>query len=76
MAIKDLLVHVDNNDTCPERINVAVGLARRFDANLTGLYAHNLVAFPVYSGVAVPAYVMVEVESSARTNEEHAKKPD
>lgn len=37
--MKDILVHVDGSDRAAMRIEVAVDLAKRFGARLTGLYA-------------------------------------
>jgi nucleotide-binding universal stress UspA family protein len=39
MAYKHLLVHVDTSRRAPERLDLAVALARRFGARLTGLFA-------------------------------------
>lgn len=39
MAYKHLLVHVDNSRRAPERLDLAVAMARRFGARLTGLFA-------------------------------------
>lgn len=41
MAIADLLVHVDSGSRAPERIDLAVSLARRHGARLTGLFAES-----------------------------------
>lgn len=38
MGIKDLLVHIDNTLACEFRVALAVEVARRFGADLTGLY--------------------------------------
>ena len=45
MNIKDILLHVDNRQTCPKRIDTALRLARTFDAQLTGLYVTELPYF-------------------------------
>ena len=39
MSIKNLLVHVDNSKHCATRLDVAIGLARTYDAHLAGIYA-------------------------------------
>lgn len=39
MAYKHLLVHVDTSRRAPERLELAAGLAKRFGARLTGLFA-------------------------------------
>ncbi|SEH56627.1 Nucleotide-binding universal stress protein, UspA family [Magnetospirillum fulvum] len=37
--MKDILVHLDDSERCAVRLGLAVGLARRFEARLTGLFA-------------------------------------
>ncbi len=39
MAIKDILVHVDNTGACAQRMEIAVRLAQRHEAHLTALFA-------------------------------------
>jgi nucleotide-binding universal stress UspA family protein len=39
MSYKSLLVHLDNSERTPQRLDAALNLARRFGAQLTGLYA-------------------------------------
>jgi nucleotide-binding universal stress UspA family protein len=38
MAIKDILLHLDNSTSCPARIDLAVTLSRLHGAHLKGLY--------------------------------------
>ncbi len=38
MNLKDLLVHIDLQDTCPSRLDTAVKLAKQQQSKLTGLY--------------------------------------
>jgi nucleotide-binding universal stress UspA family protein len=38
MAFADILVHMDQTKSCAVRLSVAIALARRFGARLTGLY--------------------------------------
>lgn len=38
MALKDILVHVDNGASCKNRIDIAINLALAHDAHLTGLF--------------------------------------
>jgi nucleotide-binding universal stress UspA family protein len=37
--MKDILVHLDDGERCATRLQIAVTLAKRFDARLTGLFA-------------------------------------
>lgn len=39
--MKDILVHVDASEACAHRLDVAVGLAQRMGARLTGLFAQS-----------------------------------
>lgn len=41
MTLRHLVVHIDRSARCAVRIDLAVGLAQRFDATLTGLFAEN-----------------------------------
>lgn len=41
MALKDILLHIDNTPSCPARIDLAVNLARTHGAHLKGLYVHS-----------------------------------
>jgi nucleotide-binding universal stress UspA family protein len=38
MTLKNILMHMDATDRCTERLKLAVDLARRHDAHLSGLY--------------------------------------
>jgi nucleotide-binding universal stress UspA family protein len=39
MSMKEILVHLDNSDRCQARLEVAITLASRCQAHLTGIYA-------------------------------------
>jgi nucleotide-binding universal stress UspA family protein len=55
MSYKTLLVHLDNSERTPQRLDAALRLARRFNAHLTGLYATfepDSRAFYVMAGTA------------------------
>lgn len=45
MRFKDILVHVDNTQQCAARLDLAIGLAKRHRAHLTGLY---VISHPHY----------------------------
>lgn len=51
MSIKDILLHVDNAASAASRMAVALDLARRFDAHLTGLYVDPELLLPAFSEV-------------------------
>lgn len=54
MAIKDILVHVDNARSMPGRVRAAAELARRHDAHLTGLYVVEIPVLPSYADAQIP----------------------
>src|SRR5262245_54022898 len=54
MTYKTVLVHIDNGKRCVVRLDIALRLAKEFDAHLVGLHA--LTAAPI------PAYALVEAE--------------
>jgi len=57
MAIKDILLHLDNSLNCPARIDMAVAMARLHGAHLKGLYVvtHSYYAPRDVTGVAETA---------------------
>lgn len=54
MALKDLLVHIDNSKAAAGRVDTAIRLAAEHEAHLTGLYV-------VPGGNAVPAYIESQI---------------
>lgn len=54
MALKDILVHVDNGTRNEARLTLAVGLARRHGAHLTGLYAADVPNAEFFYGATLP----------------------
>jgi nucleotide-binding universal stress UspA family protein len=56
MALNDLLVHVDNDAGCAARVDIALALAARHEAHLTGLH---VMAWP-----RLPGYVEMELPRS------------
>jgi nucleotide-binding universal stress UspA family protein len=53
MALKDILVYVDHGIRCAARLDAAIGLARRHDAHLIGLY---VVVHP-----EIPGHIRLEI---------------
>ena len=49
MGYKDILVHLDSSPACESRIDVAVRLAGKFGAKLTGLYVVGLAPMHQYA---------------------------
>lgn len=58
MALKDILVAVDEGEAAAGRVAYAAALAGRFDAHLTGLF--------VTAAPEIPAYVMAQIPIEAR----------
>jgi len=48
VTYRTILVHIDAGERCPARIDVAIGLAREYDAHLVGLNALQLIQLPGY----------------------------
>ncbi len=45
MALQDILIHMDNTPQCTTRLDVAIDLAKRHGARLTGLYVLTSTAY-------------------------------
>ena len=54
MALKDILVHLDNGSRNETRLRLAVALARRHGAHLTGLYAADIPNTEFFYGATLP----------------------
>ncbi len=57
MPIKDIIVYLDNDKDCSNRVKLAAGLCKTFEAQLSGVYLLQKMSVPAYAG----AYVPVEV---------------
>ncbi len=73
--LKDILVHIDRDKECGERLNVAIRLARAHEAHLTGAYAIPRSRLPAYLEVEIPKEILEKADatrlaeaSSARTD--------
>jgi nucleotide-binding universal stress UspA family protein len=53
MSYKSMVVHLDNDRRCAERIDIAARLALEFDAHLTGLYLLRQPEIPGYARAEV-----------------------
>ena len=69
MALKDILLHLDNSKSCKARLEAAIQLAQVNDAHLAGLYIIQLPSFPSYAEVNIPREVL---EAHARAAKEKA----
>ncbi len=57
MAVKDILVYVDNDKACDNRVQTAAGLCNHFEARLSGLYVTRGIEIPGYVGAQIPKEV-------------------
>jgi nucleotide-binding universal stress UspA family protein len=55
MALKDLLVHLDDSVACAHRINAALALAKRQGASVTGVALALESTISTYAGIEFPA---------------------
>ncbi|MDH3452400.1 MAG: universal stress protein [Gammaproteobacteria bacterium] len=73
MFIKDLTVYVDNDVEAHGRIELAMELAERFTAHLTGVYVRRPIYSPRYIGTYIPADVVQQLERVADAAEREAR---
>lgn len=62
MAIKSLLLYVDNDPSCRPRCAFAAALAREHEAHLTGAYVPHRIEIPAYASVPIPETVWQATE--------------
>ena len=62
MSYKDILVHVDDTKACESRLDVAVGLAERFESHLTGIYVDPGIAIPTVADVQISPMLLEGLE--------------
>lgn len=58
MALKDILVHVDDGRACAARLDAAMALAAAHGAHLTGLYVLHHPVLPNYIQTQIPESVL------------------
>jgi len=58
MAIKDLLVHVDNSKSSPLRLKTAINLTNAWNAKLTGIYVLSEPYMPSYIGIQINSEIL------------------
>ena len=73
MALKDLLVYVDDSEACRARVDVAIHLAQTHAAHVVGLYAMPPLEIPVYAEVRIPDEILAEQKEAARARAAKAK---
>ncbi|HUG38603.1 MAG TPA: universal stress protein [Candidatus Limnocylindrales bacterium] len=70
MGYKDLLVHLDDGPGCATRVAVALGLAARHGAHLTGLYTIGEGPLAAYVRAHVPADLRTRLEAETEARSE------
>lgn len=74
MALKDLLVHVDDSKANPGRVDAALRLATAHDAHLTALYvAPPWNVMPAYTEAHIPGEIVEEQRKAAAERAGKAK---
>lgn len=81
MSYKNILVHIDDSYTCVERISAAIALAKRQDAQVTGIALALESTISTYIGIDIPtnltneqqALVSIAAESAVNKFEAAAK---
>jgi nucleotide-binding universal stress UspA family protein len=65
MKYKNILLHLDNSSGCRNRLEVAFGLARKFNASLTGMLVVPTYVVPSYIEAQISVDVMADVTEKA-----------
>jgi nucleotide-binding universal stress UspA family protein len=73
MAIKNIIVHVDNTAACENRINTAIELATRHDAGLTSIYVIPTYPMPTYYEAQISLEILAEVDKSSQKSAKQAQ---
>ncbi len=71
MALKDILIHVDDSPSSPLRLKAAIKLTYACGAKLTGVYVLSKPYMPSYIGVQInPEILEAQAEKMKRNSEE------
>lgn len=73
MAIRDILVHIDDQESSETILRIAIKLAEELGAHLTALYIKNPIEYPVYADVTIPQSVFDQAEEYEKEKLEVAK---
>ena len=65
MALKDILVYIDNDPGVDARLDVAIALAEQHGAHLTGLYVNRGIMLPTVVDAPISPELMTLLESQA-----------
>ena len=66
MALKDILVHIDNSVSCENRLKTALQLAEQHGAHLIGLYTIPPLTMPGYVAVEIPLETIQTLHNAAK----------
>jgi len=64
--LKNILIHLDSSKQCASRLDTAIGLARRHDAHLTGLYVLTRPEIPPFVQAGISAEIIDAQINEAR----------
>lgn len=73
MTYKHIIVHIDNRKSCAARLELAITLARRFDAHLTGLYVDLGLMLPAFVDAPMPGQLLESLEQDRQTQVTEAR---
>ena len=73
MQYQDILVHIDDGEAMPGRLAVALELAERFGAHLTGVYVDPGLALPTLIDVPISPNLVEELENEHRAQCDRAE---
>jgi nucleotide-binding universal stress UspA family protein len=74
MALRDILLHMDNSRSCSARLEAAIQVAQTNGAHLAGLYVIQLPVFPYYAEVNIPREILEAHAKVAKARADAAQK--
>jgi len=74
MSLKDILVHVEDNEQAPRTMAAACSLARRYDAHLTGLAIDQPPEIPGFAAIEIPPAAMEIIRTQRKESLGRARK--
>ena len=73
MALKDILVHIDNSVSCENRLQTALQLAEQHGAHLIGLYTIPPLTMPGYVAVEIPLETIQTLHNAAKRDSQQGE---
>jgi nucleotide-binding universal stress UspA family protein len=65
MAIKNILIHIDNSAACENRVNTAIQLAGQHEAQIAGIFVIPDFPAPTYYEAQISADIIAEIDKEA-----------